>query len=112
MRARMMQEESASPNPTMPSRRDLALARLRHGLRILGSLALGTLLLILAAFFAWQAWLVHRLDAGSQEAEQIRAQLVTEIGADLRQAVARVQEAAARPDVQQALRLGEDGRHV
>jgi len=107
-----MQEESASPNPTMPSRRDLALARLRHGLRILGSLALGTLLLILAAFFAWQAWLVHRLDAGSQEAEQIRAQLVTEIGADLRQAVARVQEAAARPDVQQALRLGEDGRHV
>src|SRR5690606_22123972 len=84
--------------------------RIRQSLRVLGSLALGTLLLMAGAFFAWQAWLVYRLGKGAEEAEQTRVQLVAELGADIRQTIGRVQGALARDDVQQALWLGESGR--
>ena len=71
-------------------------ASLQRVLRVLLPLALGTVLLALGFFFAWQAWLVHDEETGALEADQVRSAAVTAIGAQLKQTVQRV-EAAAQP---------------
>ena len=85
-------------------------ARIAGDLRVLGSLAIGTLLLIIGAFLAWQAWLVNRADTGMEEGDNVRTQIVAALSAQVRQSVDHVRSGLAAPEVQQA--RAQDGGRV
>ncbi len=87
-----------------------AVARVQRIVRVLLPLAIGTALLILGTFFAWQAWLVWSAQSGAREADTVRTSAITAIGASLHQTLQRVQEALASPAVVEALAQGEAGR--
>jgi len=85
-------------------------AVLRRILRVLLPTALGTLLLALGVFFAWQAWLVRDAANGAEEVDQVRAGAITAVGTELKRTLDRVQAALAKPAVLDALATGDAGR--
>jgi phosphomannomutase/phosphoglucomutase len=98
------------PKSQISERTQAAVARVHRIVRVLLPLAIGTALLILGLFFAWQAWLVWSEESGAQEADNVRASAITAIGASLRQTVQRTQDALATPEVLAALSQGAAGR--
>jgi phosphomannomutase/phosphoglucomutase len=99
------------PAPRASLQAKAVLARVQRTLRVLLPLAIGTLLLALGCFFAWQSWLVHNAERGAAEADQVRAAAITAIGAELKQTLQRVQGALAEAPVLDALGQGvEAGR--
>ncbi|MGA9343338.1 MAG: phosphomannomutase/phosphoglucomutase [Rhodanobacteraceae bacterium] len=70
--------------------------------------AVATLLLLLGAFFAWQAHLVLRERTGEAAAERIRKEQVTAIGSLISQKRSRIESALTSGPVQQALAPGGD----
>jgi phosphomannomutase/phosphoglucomutase len=98
------------PKSQISERTQAAVARVQRIVRVLLPLAIGTALLILGLFFAWQAWLVWSEESGAQEADNVRASAITAIGASLRQTVQRTQDALATPEVLAALSQGAAGR--
>jgi phosphomannomutase/phosphoglucomutase len=98
------------PKSQVSERTQAAVARAQRIVRVLLPLALGTALLILGIFFAWQAWLVWSEETGEREADTVRTSAITAINATLRQALQRVQDALASPDVVTPLSQGPDGR--
>ncbi len=90
-----------------------AIARAQRILRVLIPLAIGTLLLALGLFFAWQAWLVNNQERGAEEADQLRSNAITAIGAELRRTLQNVQVALADQTVLDALdEGGQQGREA
>ena len=87
----------------IPPRVAALLARLAPDLRRLGLLALGTLLLALGGFLAWQAWLVHSAEQGIATADRARSAAISAIATQIRQREGLVQQALASAPVQQAL---------
>jgi len=98
------------PKSLIAERTQAAVARAQRIVRVLLPLAFGTALLILGAFFAWQAWLVWSEESGAEEADVVRTNAIMGIGASLHQTMQRVQEALATPDVVNALAEGPGGR--
>ena len=98
--SKLLKAKSASPLRA-------ALAHFGPTARILASLALGTLLLILGAFFAWQASLVWQVDRGTEEADGVRAATIAAIAAQIQQREQRFEQTLNAPSVQQA--LAQDG---
>ncbi|HEV7490484.1 MAG TPA: phosphomannomutase/phosphoglucomutase [Rhodanobacteraceae bacterium] len=109
MGAKDIKKPLAERSPRMVA----AIARVQRVLRVLIPLAIGTLLLALGLFFAWQAWLVHNEESGALEADQVRAAAITAIGAELRATLERVQAALAEDEVLDALAQGsQEGREA
>lgn len=106
----MGEDGNKRPAKRMPPWLSGALKKAGPRLRVLAPLALATLLLVLGAFLAWQAWLVWSAAHGTESADRARMQAITAVGAHLRQTGDRVQMALADDAVQQALRLGDSGR--
>ncbi len=75
--------------------------------RILASLAVGMLLLFLAAFLAWQASLVWQVDRGSEGIDSVRNNTIAAIAAQIHQHEQQFEQALNAPSVQQA--LAQDG---
>jgi phosphomannomutase/phosphoglucomutase len=89
------------------------LARFAPNLRRLGSLAVGTLLLLVGVFLAWQAWLVWRTQYGIEEADGARATAIVAIARRIEQSEQTAQKALDDAGVQQALRQeGAAGREA
>jgi phosphomannomutase/phosphoglucomutase len=101
---------SKKPKSQISERTQAAVARVQRIVRVLLPLAIGTALLVLGIFFAWQAWLVWSEESGAREADTVRASAITAINATLTQTSRRVQDALAAPDVAAALAQGPDGR--
>ncbi|HEY6895613.1 MAG TPA: phosphomannomutase/phosphoglucomutase [Rhodanobacteraceae bacterium] len=100
---------SKKPKSQISVRTQAAVARVQRIVRVLLPLAIGTALLILGVFFAWQAWLVWSEQSGAREADTVRASAITAIGATLHQNLQRVQEALATPEVSGPLAQGAEG---
>ena len=81
------------------------LARFAPSLRVLAPLALGTLLLVLGAFLAWQSLLVWRAQHGIESAESARATTIAAIAEHVAQAKQVARQALEDASVQQALQL-------
>jgi phosphomannomutase/phosphoglucomutase len=81
---------------------------LRRVLRILLPTAAGTLLIALGLFFAWQAYLVHTQEAGTAEADSVRAAVIAAVGKELGEREAKVQAAIESPEVLASLATGGD----
>jgi len=113
MGAKEKAKESKKPRIALSVRFAPVIAILRRILRVLLPTALGTLLLALGVFLAWQAWLVHDAETGAQEVDQVRATAIAAVGAELKQTLDRVQTALANPAVLDALAQGDDaGRNA
>jgi phosphomannomutase/phosphoglucomutase len=85
------------------------VARFLPGLRSLGPLALGTLLLILGLFLAWQTWLVWLTQRGIENADEARAGAIAAIAGKVRESQQAVQAALDDATVQQPLQQGIAG---
>jgi phosphomannomutase/phosphoglucomutase len=101
-------EKAKKPRIDIRARLAPVLAPLKRIARVLLPLALGTLLLALGVFFAWQAWLVYDEERGAREADRVRATAIARVGGDLRQMLGRVQSALAEPAVVDALAKDDD----
>ena len=106
----MGEEGNKRPAKRMPPWLADGLKKAGPRLRVLAPLAAATLLLVLGLFLAWQAFLVWSALHGAESADRARMQAITALGAHLRQASDRVQQALAGEEVQDALRMGESGR--
>ena len=106
-------KEARKPGIDWKARMAPLIAPLRRIVRVLVPLALGTLLLAIGAFFAWQAWLVHTEETGAAEADTVRAAAIAAVGKELKEKLDRVQAALATPVVQDALAKGSaEGRQA
>ena len=70
-------------------------------------LALFTLLFAVGLFFAWQAWLIWRVDRGMDQADRVRETAVAAVAAAVRDRTRRSEEALGDAAVQQALTAGD-----
>jgi phosphomannomutase/phosphoglucomutase len=100
-------KEVKKPRVAMSVRMAPVFAALRRIVRVLLPTALGTLLLALGVFFAWQAWLAHDAATGAEEVDQVRATAIAAVGAELKQTLDQVQAAIAQPAVVDALAQGD-----
>ncbi|MCE5234362.1 MAG: phosphomannomutase/phosphoglucomutase [Mizugakiibacter sp.] len=99
-----------APRPRSPR---VCPAQLVQALRRLLPLAGATLLLALAAFAAWQAWLIQRDAAARAGLERVRQTAVQALTSAVSDERARVTRVLADPELLAALRLGDaDGRAV
>ena len=105
-------KEAPKPGIAWKARMAPLLAPLRRIVRVLLPLALGTLLLALGGFFAWQAWLVHNQETGAEEADAVRTSAIGAVGRHLKETQDRVQAALATPPVLDALGKGAEGRQA
>ncbi|HSS07574.1 MAG TPA: phosphomannomutase/phosphoglucomutase [Rhodanobacteraceae bacterium] len=106
-------KEARKPGIDWKARMAPLVAPLKRIVRVLVPLALGTLLLAIGAFFAWQAWLVHTEENGAAEADTVRAAAITAVGKDLKEKLDQVQSALTTPVVQDALAKGSaEGRQA
>jgi phosphomannomutase/phosphoglucomutase len=101
-------EKAKKPRIDIRARLAPVLAPLKRIVRVLLPLALGTLLLALGVFFAWQAWLVYDEEQGAREADRVRAAAIERVGGELKQMLGRVESALAEPAVVDALAKEDD----
>jgi phosphomannomutase/phosphoglucomutase len=107
----MAEAVSKQPKTRLTAPLKALLTRFGSHLRLLVPLALGTLLLMLGLFLAWQAWLVWRTQYGIEEADGARAIAIAAIGQQIAQSEQAAQVALDDVGVQQALRQeGAAGR--
>ena len=110
MAAKDIKKEADKPRVDWKVRFAPVIAPLRRIVRVLLPLALGTLLLALGAFFAWQAWLVYNEETGAEIADTVRTSAIGTIGNHLKETLDRVQAALETPGVLDALAQGgEEG---
>ena len=106
----MADKEIKKPRERSP-RVIAAIARAQRIVRVLIPLAIGTLLLALGLFFAWQAWLVYNQERGAAEADALRSAAITAIGGELKGTLQTVQAALADKTVLDALDQGGEQGH-
>ncbi|MBA8882964.1 phosphomannomutase/phosphoglucomutase [Dokdonella fugitiva] len=101
----------AAPGKTSPKEQVAqALHRVAPALRTLGPFALGTFLLVFGMFMAWQTWLLWLAHRGAENADNARLEAIAAIANEVRERQQGVQQALLDPTVQEALKLGADGR--
>lgn len=98
----MAEADSKQPISRLAAPLTALLRRIAPGLRVL-PLALGTLLLLLGGFLAWQGWLVWRTQTGIEEADGARASAIRAIALQIAASEQAAQKALADDSVQQAL---------
>ncbi|MEO8461546.1 MAG: hypothetical protein ABI451_13535, partial [Dokdonella sp.] len=89
-----------------PEKRKLrfaAIGRLHANWRMLAGIGVATVLLMLAVFFAWQAWLVMQAESGDAQARRLRESGVVSIATQIAQTRTQVEQALTEASVQQAL---------
>lgn len=71
--------------PEIRKSRFAAIGRLHANWRMLAGIGGATVLVMLAAFFAWQAWLVMRAESGDAQARRLRESNVVSIATQIAQ---------------------------
>ena len=108
-----MAEADSKQVEAKPAPLKALLERFAPSLRVLVPLALGTLLLLLGVFLAWQALLVWRTQHGIEEAENVRAATITALASQIEKSHLAAEAALDDASVQQALRqAGAPGREA